>query len=377
MVAAAHSTAAVVGREAEREHLATLFARAAAGEPSLCVVHGEAGIGKTTVVREACHAWAGVVLWGTCVHFGAAAVPFAAVASALDGWLVRAEEDVRSKVHDGLGDLAALLPSAPAVFEPQAGLLLRQLDRAIRRIADRAPAVLVIDDLQWADQSSLEVLACLVTGFRGQALCVVVTVRDEDQVDGHVLNRWLAELRRLPGVSEQHLQRLDLVDTAQQIASLTGQSVLPDGFSDEAYRRSGGNPYLTELLVQAGTSSAPAVRASVHDALRQALLSRWSAMSVSAREISRLLALAGRPVERSVLASVATQLGAEWKRGRASARPCPKPSHAGSSSPGGTVCGSAIRCSQRSLPMTCSARRGGGARGIRRRARRTRTGPQG
>jgi predicted ATPase len=254
---------------------------------------------------------------------------------------------------------------------------LRQLDRAIRRIADRAPAVLVIDDLQWADQSSLEVLACLVTGFRGQALCVVVTVRDEDQVDGHVLNRWLAELRRLPGVSEQHLQRLDLVDTAQQIASLTGQSVLPDGFSDEAYRRSGGNPYLTELLVQAGTSSAPAVTASVHDALRQALLSRWSAMSVSAREISRLLALAGGPVERSVLASVATQLGAEWKRGRASARPCPKPSHAGSSSPGGTVCGSAIRCSQRSLPMTCSARRGGGARGIRRRARRTRTGPQG
>ncbi len=315
MVAAAHPPAAVVGREAERGHLATLFARAAAGEPSFCVVHGEAGIGKTTVVREASQAWAGVVLWGTCVHFGAAAVPFAAVASALDGWLVVAEQEVRSQVLDGLGDVAALLPSSPAVAEPKAGLLLRQLDRAIRRIADRAPTVLVIDDLQWADQSSLDLLAFLVTGFRDQALCVVVTVRDEDRVEGHVLNRWLAELRRLPGVSELHLQRLDLVDTAQQIVSLTGQSLLPDGFADEAYRRSGGNPYLTELLVQAGTSNAPARTASVHDALRQALLSRWSAMSVPAREVSRLLALAGRPVARSVLASVAAQLAAEWETG--------------------------------------------------------------
>ncbi len=317
MVAVAQSTAAVFGRDAEREHLATLFARAAAGEPSLCVVHGEAGIGKTALVREACRAWAGAVMWGTCVHFGAATVPFAAVASAVDGWLVDADEDVRNRVLDGLGDLTALLPSAHAVLEPSAGLLLQQLDRAIRRIAEHAPVVLVIDDLQWADPSSLDLLAFLVSGFRTQALSLVVTVREEDRVDGHVLNSWLADLRRLPGVSEQHLARLDLVATAEQVAALTGQAALPAGFTASAFDRSGGNPYLTELLVQAGTFSAPASTASVPVALREALLARWNAMNVSAREVSRLLALAGRPVQRSVLASVAERLGAEWDTGAA------------------------------------------------------------
>ncbi|MFL6151131.1 MAG: ATP-binding protein, partial [Ornithinibacter sp.] len=317
MVAAAHPTAAFVGREAEREHLATLFARASGGEPSLCVVHGEAGIGKTALVRDACGVWAGTVVWGTCVHFGAATVPFAAVASAVDGWLADADDKVRDQVLDGLGGLTALLPSAQAVMEPSAGLLLQQLDRAIRRIAEHAPVVLVIDDLQWADPSSLDLLAFLVTGFRTQALSIVVTVRDEDRVDGHVLNSWLADLRRLPGVSEQHLQRLDLAATAEQVAALTGDAVLPAGFTASAFDRSGGNPYLTELLVQAGTSTAPLVTASVPVALREALLSRWSSMSAAAREVSRLLALAGRPVERSVLASVADHLGSEWDTGAA------------------------------------------------------------
>lgn len=133
MVAVARPTAAVFGREAEREHLATLFARAAGGEPSLCVVHGEAGIGKTALLRDACRAWAGAVLWGTCVHFGAATVPFAAIASAVDGWLGDADQDVRSQVLEGLGGLGALLPSAHAVVEQGADLLLQQLDRAIRR----------------------------------------------------------------------------------------------------------------------------------------------------------------------------------------------------------------------------------------------------
>ena len=320
MVAAAQPTAAVFGREAEREHLATLFARAAGGQPSFCVVHGEAGIGKTALVRDACRAWAGLVLWGTCVHFGAATVPFAAVASAVDGWLVDADEEVRSEVLACLGELATLLPSAPGVLEPQGGVALQQLDRAIRRIADHAPTVLVIDDLQWADQSSLDLLAFLVTGFRDQALSVVVTVRDEDRVEGHVLNSWLADLRRTPGVSEQHLQRLDLAATAEQVAALTGDSVLTARFSGAAFERSGGNPYLTELLVQAGSPTARAQAASVPDALREALLSRWNGMSVSAREISRLLALAGRPVERTVLASVAGRLGSEWDIGPAISR---------------------------------------------------------
>src|SRR6478752_511215 len=210
MVAAARSPAEVIGREVELGHLATLLAGAVAGVPSMCVVDGEAGIGKTTLVRDACDRFAGEVLWGTCAHFGAGTVPFGAVASALDGYISRAAEGVRGQVLQGLGDLDALLPSAPEVMEPHPGILLQQFDRAIRRIAHLSPCVLVIDDLQWADQSSLDLLAFLATGFLDQRLAILVTVRDEDRFEGHVLNGWLADLRRLPGISECHLSRLDL-----------------------------------------------------------------------------------------------------------------------------------------------------------------------
>jgi predicted ATPase len=102
------------GRVAEQRRLAEVLSASAAGQPAAVLVHGEAGVGKTRLVREATEQYrAGgrEVLWGTCVHFGASSVPFAPVVQALDSWAVQADPTERSTVLEGPDELSLLLPS--------------------------------------------------------------------------------------------------------------------------------------------------------------------------------------------------------------------------------------------------------------------------
>jgi len=91
------------GRGVEQRLLAEALEDAAGGQPCALVVHGEAGVGKTRLVRDACDGltpqpW---VLWGTCVHFGEASVPFAPVIGALQAWWARADEPTRAAMLSG------------------------------------------------------------------------------------------------------------------------------------------------------------------------------------------------------------------------------------------------------------------------------------
>jgi DNA-binding CsgD family transcriptional regulator len=307
----------VVGRAAEERVLSALLDAAASGEPGAVFVHGEAGVGKTALVREVCGRFAGEVLWGTCVHFGAASVPFTGLASALGGWASGAGDEARNEVFAGLDALRALLPGLGSGEAGDRELVLPQLDTALVRVARRSPTVLVIDDLQWADPSSLDLLAFLISGFHDQRLAVVATVRDEDRPEGHPLNSWLAEVRRLPGVYDLYLERLGPQGTAEQVAALTGGTVPSPALAAGVHARSGGNPYLTELLMREDPLGTSEPGASVSEALREALLSRWHGLSGRARQSTRLLAIGGRPVALDVLETVAALVDPGWVDGPA------------------------------------------------------------
>ena len=217
------------------------------------LVHGEAGVGKTRLVRQVTEHFRTLgheVLWGTCVHFGAASVPFAPVVQALDSWALRVEPAIRSALLEGCDELSILLPSlGMRTSDVPASRLLPVVDRVVQRIVDRQPTVIVIDDLQWADVSSLDALAYLITGFRGQNLALVATIREEDRPVGHPLHGWLADMRRLPGVSEVMLRRFDPDESTQQIGALLGRPPGEELVAD-VLARSGGNAYFTELLVR-------------------------------------------------------------------------------------------------------------------------------
>ena len=125
------------------------------------------------------------VLWGTCVHFGEASVPFAPVSGALQTWLERADAPTRAEVFSGAGDLGMLLPALGDARMGEPARLLPQINLVFNRLIGKAPTVLVIDDLHWADRSSLDVLAYLITGFRGQRMALLATCRDEHRGEGH------------------------------------------------------------------------------------------------------------------------------------------------------------------------------------------------
>lgn len=302
----------LAGRGDEQRLLGQALAEAASGRPRAVVVHGEAGVGKTRLVREVCKA-DGVgeleVLWGTCVHFGAASLPFAPVVGALQTWLARIDDAERGEVLAGAEELVRLLPTLGGRPADEPGRLLPVIDRVFNRIAAQRPTIVVVDDLHWADVSSLDVLAYLISGFRDQRLLLVATCRDENRPDGHPLHGWLADMRRMPGFTEMHLDRLDLEGTEQQVAGLLGRTT-DVGLAAEILERSGGNPYLTELLVREMSGDEPTLPKAAPRALREALMAKWHRLSDEARQAARVLAVGGRPVDFEVLVRVAVDHGA-------------------------------------------------------------------
>lgn len=291
-----------VGRDVERKHLAAALQDSARGRPRAVLVAGEPGIGKTSLVTEVTTGPAGSghqVLWGRCLRFGAESSPFLPIGQMLTQWHRRSDESERSRVLAGAEAVATIAPALGQVsgsVEPARVLPL--VAAVLDRIAQTDPVVLVLDDAQWADATSLDLLAYLMAGFGGdQRLCLLVTYRDTDLADGHRLHGWLADAVRLPSVSRLRLERLGYADAEELVSRLRGTDA-SDQLAARLFERSAGNPYYTELLVR-GSSGEPGTDPS--DDLRAALLSAWHRLDHDTRELLQLLALGGRPVAVGVL----------------------------------------------------------------------------
>jgi len=264
----------MTGRADETALVLALAAAAAGGESGTLLVAGEAGVGKTSLLRDACDGIQARILWLPCLPLTSLAAPLLALHTAL--------RDVSD---------APPLNTASAVLE---------FDAWLDRQARQQPTVLVVDDVQWADQSSLDLLMYVIAGRADRRLAVFVTLRTGDE---HRLHRWLADIRRLPRVREMELGRLDRVATRDQIAALLG-SPPHESLVDDVHGRSTGNPYLTSLLVRGLASDARALPAHLPTELRGALARTWHGLSAPARKLTSEIAVAGRPQEVSGLDAV-------------------------------------------------------------------------
>src|SRR3954454_2027967 len=93
------SAGAIVGRRGERQGLVDAWRATAAGDPRVVFLHGEAGVGKSCLVRELCLEAVGAhhgVLWGNCIRLDAASVPLAPLTGALGAWLTTLSEEDRA-----------------------------------------------------------------------------------------------------------------------------------------------------------------------------------------------------------------------------------------------------------------------------------------
>jgi predicted ATPase len=147
-----------VNRGHELAVLDAALARAIAGEPSMVVVAGDAGVGKTRLLAEFVAQVGGRVLWGACLPMGERGLPFAPIAKALRA--LGSDPGLAGRIP------AAVAPLVSDGGEPGPALTRSQLFQAIlglvEELAGRATTVLVVEDLHWADQSTRDLLAFLV-----------------------------------------------------------------------------------------------------------------------------------------------------------------------------------------------------------------------
>ncbi|KGN34434.1 hypothetical protein N802_13325 [Knoellia sinensis KCTC 19936] len=283
----------IVGREPELTAIHSCLQHAAEGHSRTLVVTGMAGIGKTSLVRESLTDVVGSareyhVLAGACLPLQTLTVPLQPLRAAL-----------RDTASEAAERLAAIddIDRAPRAF-----------DAYVDEVSAERPLVLFVDDVQWADQSTLDVLLYLAAGPRDRALALVVAARDDVLPDGHPLHRWLADVQRLPGVDTLHVGPLDRHGTEQQLMALT--DVAPhQSLVDDVFIKAEGNPYCTRLLVHGVSPDARLLPDLPSANLLAAVKRDWHELGEAARQVTSLVAAGGRPVTLNLLEAVADDLG--------------------------------------------------------------------
>src|SRR6266700_2074044 len=226
----------LVGRASEYRKLVEVFSAAQGGQPQVARLKGEAGIGKTRLAQEFL-GWAMAqgadVLQGRAFETGGL-LPYQALVEALRSRLERenAPDDLLSDVW--LTELSRILPELrerypdlppPAGDEPTARIRLFEAVACLgQALAERAPVVLFIDDLQWADAASLDVL--YYAGRRwmesGVPMLLLVSLRAETAHPPQALTTWLAGLERNLPVTNLLLRALNAEDTLHLVQGLGG-----------------------------------------------------------------------------------------------------------------------------------------------------------
>lgn len=277
-----------VGRSDELVELAAVLGSARAGVGRFVLVTGDAGVGKTRLVQRAVSALDDfLVLSGACLPLSSLSIPLLPLRSALAA--VPAAERPRL---DASGRASA-----------------EELDRWLGDACAQRPVALVIDDLQWADPATRDLLMWVIAGLPSRRLAVLTTVRQGEAEPGHPLHRWIADVRRMPGFAQLTLGPLDLEATREQVATVVGD-VPHDTLVREVFDRTRGNAYLTHLLVSGlpATATGLGTGALPHD-LSTAVLRAWQTLAPPAQELSRVIAVGGCVARGRALSHAAVLAG--------------------------------------------------------------------
>ncbi|GAA3573932.1 helix-turn-helix transcriptional regulator [Nonomuraea rosea] len=265
---------------------------AAEGTAGVALVGGDAGIGKTRLTAELvseARECGFNVLVGQCAELGDA-LPYLPLADALRG----AEPAVReaASAHPMLGQLLPGTESAPST-----GLTQQRLfGSLLGLLADVQPVLFVIEDLHWADRSTRDLLVFLSRMVQTERVCVVGTYRTDDLHRRHPLRSVLAELKRLPTVTNVELRPLASGEMSDYVATLGQVDAQELGL---IVSRADGNPFYAEELF-----AAMAEGDSLPDGLASLLMSRVEVLSEAGQRVLRAAAVAGRRVEDELLREV-------------------------------------------------------------------------
>jgi DNA-binding CsgD family transcriptional regulator len=222
------------------------------GRGRLVLISGEAGIGKSALARAFCARWPAVrALWGGCDALATprALGPFVDIARAAGG------------------ELAAVLEKAPTAAGVAAALIEE---------VDREFAVVVLEDLHWSDEATLDALRLLTRRIESTGMLLVVTHRDDELHRSHPLRVALGDLT----VRSVHRLGLSGLSRAgvEQLTAASGVDAV------ELHLRTAGNPFFVTEVLAAGPGAVP-------DTVRDAVLARAARLNEDARAVLDAVAI--------------------------------------------------------------------------------------
>ncbi len=289
----------LVGREEDLGELLAVLESVRQGRMATVFLSGDAGVGKTRLVQELV---ARAEDTGATVLLGAAtdiadSPPFWPVASAIRALLRSPRGDEVRRLlapwSDELDDLLALRSAMPAPLARVQTLEL--LHRVVLRLALESVVVLVVEDVHWADRSTLDLVAYLVANLADERLLLVGTQRTEPGAPAPASRTLIRELARHRQVRAIEVAPLRRDAVAELVAA--AEPGRPD-LVELVWMRSAGNAFIAEETLRAAVDGDPT---GLPTTLRELVLSRLDRLSAPALRTVRAVALADGPLPHRLL----------------------------------------------------------------------------
>jgi len=257
----------LIDRVEEMNILKEAVDRVVQNEGGLVFLHGEAGIGKTRLARELtayAHLHGFQVLYGRCpALFRMDGVPpYVLWSEVIKDYLETCSPEHLYKVIGFYpAEVAKLVPelgqklgtipqSFPISPQHEQNRLFEAVSQFMTNISREAPLLIVLDDLQWTDPSSLLLLHYLARGLYRTPLLLLGAYRSTDIDAKHPLTSVLTELNRERLLRSVQLKRMNFEDVSEMIKSILEQEDAPPEFCRLIYEKTAGNPFFVEEVVK-------------------------------------------------------------------------------------------------------------------------------
>lgn len=304
----------LVGRERELARGLASVEAVQQGEGRLLLLAGEPGVGKTRLAQEITLELRNrgfLVAAGSCSEARETSAFFPFI-EALATLYSLAPASLRAHILQRFPYLAALLPgeSLPVPPEPSGDgaqdRLLWSVSGFLSALAEQVPVALLLDDLHWADSSSLELLRHIAHQTRRDRVLILGTYRDVEVGRQHPLERALHELDRQGLIERVAVRRLAKEGATALVAASFDEQEISVEFADLLYKRTEGNPFFLQQVVrdlvergdlyqQDGRWERKAIgELSVPESIRSAVGQRLNRLSGETQEILQQASVLGQ-----------------------------------------------------------------------------------
>ncbi len=314
-----------VGRSHEYGLLVGLIARLTVGSGYTVLIEGETGIGKSRLLRELeryIQPQELPTLVTNCYEIERA-MPYQPVINLVTRALDLVSDSALSALAPvSLAELAALVPEIaervpdlPKLSndfpEARQARLSRAVDQLLEAARGNRPSVLIVDDIQWADDASAQVLHTLARNVAQRPVLVIYAYRDEAVDSDERFAQLIESLRRDTHARRLALSRLDYSDTANIVAALAAANPAMAGLAERLHRETEGNPFFLTSILQSLSEGETqlSARASdepglLPDALRAAVRVRIAHVPKPIRPLLEAAAVLGRRFDFDTLLEV-------------------------------------------------------------------------